>query len=147
MKPIGVVELVEMWEKDAVIDQTDPSRELLRIPILHSKYVKQHALNSLAVKQCGYELSKMKKLKWEYYQGRLDEAELKKYGWEPFRFVLKQDINTYLESDEDLTKLHAKKALYEQAVTACEMIIKEINSRTYQMRAFIDFERFVHGQG
>jgi hypothetical protein len=147
MKPVGIVELVDMWEKDSVIDQTDPSRELLRIPILHSKYVKQHALHSLAVKQCGYEFSKMKKLKWEYYQGRLDEEELKKLGWEPFRFVLKSDINTYLESDEDLTRLHAKKALHEQAVTACEMIIKEINSRTYQMRAFIDFERFVHGQG
>jgi hypothetical protein len=78
---------------------------------------------------------------------KMNEEELKKLGWEPFRFVLKSDINTYLESDEDLTRLHAKKALHEQAVTACEMIIKEINSRTYQMRAFIDFERFVHGQG
>jgi Recombination, repair and ssDNA binding protein UvsY len=147
MKPTDIFKIIEMWEKDSVIDQTDPSRELIRIPILHSKYVREHVLHSLASKQCAIELSKMKKLKWEYYQGRLDESELKKYGWEPFRFVLKQDISTYLESDEDLTKLNAKKSLHDQAVTACEMIIKEINSRTYQLRAFIDFERFVHGQG
>jgi len=147
MKPIGVVDLVDMWEKDSVIDQTDPSRELIRIPILHSKYVKQHTLHSLALKQCGFELARMKKVKWEYYQGRLDESELKQYGWEPFRFVLKSDVSTYIESDDDLTKIQAKRALHEQAVTACEMIIKEINARTYQMRAFIDFERFVNGQG
>lgn len=147
MKPISIFELIDMWEKDAKIDNTDPSRELLRIPILHSKYVKQHVLHSLGLKQCIIELAKMKKLKWEYYQGRLDEDELKKYGWEPFRFVLKSDISTYIDSDEDLAKLQGKKALHEQAVTACEMIIKEINARTYQMRAFIDFEKFVHGQG
>lgn len=136
-----------MWEKDSVIDQTDPSRELIRIPILHSKYVKEYTLHSLASKQCAFEFNKMKKLKWEYYQGRLDESELKKYGWEPFRFVLKQDINTYLESDEDLAKLNAKKSLHDQAVDALSMIIKELNARTYQLRAFIDFEKFVHGQG
>jgi hypothetical protein len=136
-----------MWEKDSVIDSTDPSRELIRIPILHSKYVREHTLHSLAAKQCAIEFSKMKKLKWEYYQGRLDESELKKYNWEPFRFVLKSDINTYLESDEDLSKLQAKKSLHDQSVEALSMIIKELNARTYQLRAFIDFERFVHGQG
>lgn len=147
MKPMPLEALIETWEKDSKIDETDPSRELIRIPILHSKYVREHALNSLAAKQCGMELAKMKRLKWEYYNGRLDEAELKKYNWEPFRFTLKSDISTYIESDEDLIKVQAKKALLDQAVIACEMIIKEINARTYQMRAFIDFERFVHGQG
>jgi len=146
MKPMALEDLIEMWEKDSKIDETDPGKELLRTPILHSKYVKQHIANSLAAKQCSFEYARMKKIKWEYYNGRLDEDELKKYGWEPFRFTLKSDLNTYLESDGDLSKIAARKVLFEQGVTACEMIIKEINARTYQLRAFIEFERFVHGQ-
>ena len=92
MKPTDIFTIIDMWERDAVIDSTDPSKELIRIPILHSKYVKEHTLHSLALKQCQMEFNKMKKLKWEYYQGRLDQDELKKYGWEPFRFVLKSDV-------------------------------------------------------
>jgi hypothetical protein len=147
MKPTDIFKIIEMWEKDSVIDSTDPSKELIRIPILHSKYVREYSLHSLAAKQYAIEFSKMKKIKWEYYQGRLDESELKKYGWEPFRFMLKSDMSTYLESDEDLTKINSKKLLHDQAVEALSMIIKELNARTYQLRAFIDFERFVHGQG
>jgi hypothetical protein len=89
----------------------------------------------------------MKKIKWEYYQGRLDEADLKKYGWEPFGFVLKSDISTYIESDDDLTKILAKKIIHEQCLEFCTMVIKELNSRTYQIKAFIDWEKFINGQG
>ena len=147
MKPMSLEDLIDTWKRDSKIDETDPGKELLRTPILHSKYVKQHVANSLAAKQCAIELAKMKKVKWEYYNGRLDEDDLKKYGWEPFRFTLKSDINTYIDSDQDIAKITARKILFEQGVTACEMIIKELNARTYQLRAFIDFERFVHGQG
>ena len=54
MKPMALEDLIEMWEKDSKIDETDPGKELLRTPILHSKYVKQHIANSLAAKQCSF---------------------------------------------------------------------------------------------
>mgnify|MGYP006267075833 CR=1 FL=1 len=147
MNPVPVNDLIEMWEKDAVIDQTDPGKEILRIPLLHSKYVKQLTAHSLAVKSCGIEYSKMRKIKWEYYTGKLngDKEKLDKYGLEPFQFVLKGDVNTYLESDEHLTKLTAKRALHEQAVELCNLIIKELNNRTWQLREFMTHERFIMG--
>jgi Recombination, repair and ssDNA binding protein UvsY len=148
MKPIAITELVDMWEKDSKVDDTEPGREILRIPILHSKYVKQHVAHSLAAKSCAIDFSKMKKIKWEYYTGKLngDEETLKKYGLEPFRFTLKGDVSTYIDSDEDLAKLLAKKALHEQAVDFCSLVIKELNARTYQLRAFMDWEKFIQGQ-
>ena len=146
MKALPLNDLVLQWEKDAVIDMMEPGKELIRTPVIHSKYVTQHAAHSLAAKQCSIELSRMKKIKWEYYQGRLDENELKKYGWEPFRFVLKSDVSTYIDSDEDLAKILAKKALHEQSVEFCSLVIKEINNRTWQLRTYIDYEKFIHGQ-
>ena len=32
-------QILKLWENDAVIDQTEPSKELLKIPTLHSKYL------------------------------------------------------------------------------------------------------------
>lgn len=146
MKALPIDELLAMWEKDSVVDTTDPGREVIRVPILHSKYVTQLTAHSLAAKQCAIELSKMKKIKWEYYQGRLDQTDLKKYGLEPFRFVLKSDINTYIESDEDLTRISAKEALHKQAVDACNLILKELNNRTWQLKEFMGWEKFISGQ-
>jgi hypothetical protein len=63
----------------------------------------------------------MKKLKWEYYTGKLDKDQLEKYNWQPFPFVLKSDITTYLESDEDINKHIAQKVLHDEIITSwCE---------------------------
>lgn len=84
-------------------------------------------------------------MKWEYYTGKLDDEELQKYGWSPFPFVLKSDITTYLESDEDLNKYSAQKVMHEEVVELCQAILKELNSRTFQLRDYIAWERFIQG--
>lgn len=146
MKAMNIDSIAEMWEKDSVVDTTDPGREIIRIPILHSKYVTQLTAHSLSSKQCAIEISKMRKIKWEYYQGRLDENDLKKYGWEPFRFVLKSDISTYIDSDDDLARLAAKKALHDQTIEFCNLVLKELNNRTWQLKEFMGWEKFISGQ-
>lgn len=146
MNLVPLDEIIEMWKKDSEVDSTDPGKEILRIPILHSKYTRILAAHSMAAKHCSVEYYKLKKIKWEYYSGRLDDQELKKLGWEPFRFLLKSDINVYMEGDLDLIKINAKKALHEEAFNYCTSIVKELTSRTYQIRAFMDWEKFIQGQ-
>jgi hypothetical protein len=92
-----------------------------------------------------FQLNRWKKLKWEYYTGKLDDDDLKKFGWDPFPFTLKSDITTYLEADEDINKYKAKKVIHDEIVDVCTAIIKELNSRTFQIRDFIAWERFVNG--
>lgn len=138
--------LLEMWDKDSVVDKTDPSKEILRIPNVHAKYVRQLVAQNLALKKCEMEYARMKKLKWEYYQGKMDQDELKKYGWEPFGFILKNDITTYIDADTDLAKIQARKILFQQGIDACNLILKEINNRTWQVKEFMGWEKFIQGQ-
>jgi len=70
---------------------------------------------------------------------------LKERGWEPFQYVLKSELNTYLESDADLNKYMATKAYHDEIVELCTSILKELNSRTYQLRSLIDWEKFIGG--
>lgn len=88
----------------------------------------------------------MKKTKWEYYTGKMSQEQLEEFGWEPFQFTLKSDVSTYLDSDVDLIKLQEKKVYHEEVVAALESIMGELKSRTFQLRDFISWEKFVGGQ-
>lgn len=138
-------ELLEMWRQDADIDRTEPGKALLDIPKLHSKYLNILSRHRLLVKEAEFKYNKMKKVKWEYYTGKMDDATLKHYGWEPFPFILKSDITTYLDSDEDLNKFLANKAMHEEIVDVCNAILKELNNRAWELRSFIDWEKFIQG--
>ena len=138
-------ELLEMWRKDSELDRTEPGKELSKIPQLHSKYLNILSRHRLLSKECEFKLNKIRRLKWEYYTGKLDDDELKKYGWEPFPYVLKAELSTYLESDDDINKQKAAKTLHDEIVTVCEAILKEIHSRTFQLKSFIDWEKFIQG--
>lgn len=138
-------DLLAMWAKDTEIDRTEPGKALLDIPKLHSKYLNILSNHRLLIRDCEFKYNRMKKIKWEYYTGKLDENDLKKHGWEPFPYVLKSDITTYMEADEDINRYLAQKRLHEEIVEVCNSILKELNSRTYQLRSFIDWEKFIQG--
>ena len=138
-------DLLTMWANDSNIDRTEPGKALLDIPKLHSKYLNILSFHRLASKDAEFKYNRMKKIKWEYYTGKMDDETLKKRGWEPFPFVLKSDITTYFDADEDLNRYLAQKLLHEEIVEVCSAILKELNSRTYQLRSFIDWEKFIQG--
>ena len=128
------------------MDQTEPSKELLRIPLLHSKYLNILTKHKIASKKAHFDYLRMRKIKWEYFTGKMSKEELDEYGWEPFQFALKSDINTYLEADGDLIKLLEKKVYHEEAISVIESIMSELKQRTWQLRDFISWEKFVNGQ-
>ncbi len=138
--------ILKLWESDAVMDQTEPSKELLKIPTLHSKYLNILTKHKIASKKAHFDYLKMKKIKTEYFGGKLSQEELQEYGWEPFQFVLKSDMSTYLEADKDLIKLLEKKVYHDECISVIESIMQELKQRTWQLRDFISWEKFVAGQ-
>lgn len=138
-------ELLEMWKADAQIDRIEPGKALLDIPKLHSKYLNILSANRLLAKEAEFKYNKMRKLKWEYYTGKLDKDTLDKYGWQQFQFVLKSDISIYMDADEDLMRLAVKKKTYDEIVELCQAILKELGARTFQLRDYISWERFIQG--
>jgi hypothetical protein len=138
-------DLLAEWAKDSVIDRTEPGKALLDIPKLHSKYLNILSNHRLLIRDAEFKYNRMKKIKWEYYTGKLDDDQLSKYGWEPFPFVLKSDITTYLDADEDLSKYLAQRRMHEEIVEVCMSIMKELGARTFQLKDFISWEKFIQG--
>ena len=131
-------ELLELWKKDCDIDRTEPGKELSKVPNLHSKYLNILSRHRLLSKDAEFKYIKLKRVKWEYYTGKMSQEELKERGWEPFQY-------TYLESDTDLSKYMATKVYHDEIVELCTSILKELHSRTFQLRSLIDWEKFIQG--
>lgn len=140
-------QILKYWEQDCIIDQTEPGKELLKIPVLHNKYLNILVKHRLASKRMSFEHSKMRKIKEEFYNGSLSQEELEEYGWEPFLLNIKtkQGIDKYLDSDKDLIRLLEKKMHHDEAVSVCESILQEIKNRHWELKSFIDWERFIGG--
>ena len=139
-------QVLKHWEKDVELDQTEPGKELLRIPVLHNKYLSILTKHKIASKKAHFDYLRMRKVKIEYYSGRMSQEELEEHGWQPFSFVLKSDINAYLEGDNDLIKMLEKKVYHEECVSVLESILNELKQRTWQLRDFISWEKFIGGQ-
>jgi len=139
--------VMKSWDEDSIINPTEPGKELLKIPVLHNKYVKLLIKNKLSVKNINFEYSKLRRVKEEYYNGSLSQEELNQYGWEPFLLSVrtKNGVDKYIDSDEELIKLLKRKMMIEETVFLCESIIKELNSRTFQLRDYISWEKFIGG--
>lgn len=140
-------QIMKLWEEDSIIDSTEPGKELLKIPTLHNKYLKILVKHRISNKKLNFDYSRLRKTKEEYYNGSLSQEELEEYGWEPFLLNIKtkQVIERYIDSDKDLIRLLEKKMYHEECISVCESILQELKSRTYQLRDYISWERFIGG--
>jgi len=141
-----IEELYEMWSKDCEIDQTNISSESANIPKLHNKYFRVYMEEGLRLKKLRSEYKQLKLLKEQYYKGELDQTELDENGWQPQPLkILRQDIPTYIEADNDIINASLKIGMQEEKVGYLESIIKQINNRGFQLKTIVDWERFRTG--
>ena len=140
-------EIESTWLEDCQMDDTQLDVESLKIPNLHAKYFTLYNQQLLTLKRLYSDINVLKKKKWEYYTGKCDDKTLEQEGWEPFQFkILKQDIDIYLDGDDQLNQLKDKISYQKTKVDFIENIIKTLNVRGYLIKNAVDFLRFSHGQ-
>ena len=131
------------WEEDSKIDEDNLHTESTRIPSLHAKYYK--ILNNILLMK-KLEENKFKQLKrdkWQYYTGKADPEV---YIEKPFDHkVLRQDVDKYMDADEDLIKVLNKIDYFQVMLSYLDSILKTINNRTYQIKNSIEWQQFIRG--
>ena len=139
-------ELIIEWERDSDVDKTELGKESLRIPQLHSKYLKELFLAKSMLTKLNGDFKKLYKLKHQYYQGILSQEELEEHGWSPQPLkILKVDITIYLESDDELQTIQQRIQLTEDKLEIIENIIRTLNNRGYLLKNAIEWEKFKMG--
>ena len=108
------------------------------------KYMEYHNTFSLMKKERELEMKRLIKEKWLYYKGK---APAQKYKELPFDFKLmtKEEVNMFIESDDDIQKLQLKIDYIDQVLFFLDGVLKQIGSRNFQIKNAIEWERFQSG--
>lgn len=139
-------EIYAEWEKDSEIDITKIDREAISVAKIHNKYLRElsSARFELAKQEADFKI--IKKIKTEYYSGTLDIETLKERHYKPLNLrILRSDVSTYLESDEELIQLSLKIAVANEKVEALKSIIGILKYRGMDIKNYIDYVKFQAG--
>lgn len=140
-------ELIHEWEKDATINKLDADIDLLKIPNLHSKYSSQIIYHGKAQRKKKEEYDILMRDKLEYYSGNFDKKDYDDREWAAFNRKLntKDQLNAYLAGDKDLIKIREELSQHDDAINFCQMVVKELTSRTYQIRSYLEWAKYKLG--
>ena len=140
---MNIEELYNDVERDLKIDDTELDLESIRTPQIHNKYLKLYTKHSLQYKKLQDDYKVMYRAKWEYYTGK---ASPDVYRDNPFDLkVLKNDLQMYINSDEDIIELEKKVVYYETIVEFIDGVIKSIDNRGWDIRNAQDWKKFLAG--
>lgn len=143
---MDIDEINQMWAQDCKIDEANLVRESSRIPELHNKYYNLFYREALKIRKLKAEMVELEKAKTEYYNGSMDELELRERGWKPFPLkVLKNDMDKYIQSDKEVINLSLKISLHEERGKYLENIVRQINNRNFIIKNMIDMMKFQSG--
>lgn len=139
-------EIEELWENDNKIDDVMLDTSSIDISKLHNKYY--IILNQEKTIYSKFLLEKrtLHVDKFEYYGGNISEEKLKERNWLPFgEKILKSNISMYIEADADMLKLDRYIEIQSIKIEYLESIIKQINSRSFNIKNIIEWRKFTNG--
>jgi len=141
--------IIEQWQQDSKVNDTELGQESLNIPYLHGKYLKYYGDERMFLVNLKSKRKKMTALLREYYNGDLNNTEdLEELGREPYKkVILKGDIQTYVDADDDMIKLNMRIGVSEEKINILEHILKGINSRGFQIKSAIDWHKMTNFGG
>lgn len=134
------------WRNDADLDLSALDEAARNVPLLHAKWWKYYSHERLRYRMVDSEYKLLYRQKWEYFLGKMDDADRVRLGWDPLPLkILSQNVDVYIEGDPDIQTALKKKALLEEILKFLEDVLKQINQRNYHVKNCIDFLRFKNG--
>ena len=136
----------DAWETDAAIDASELDAAARNVPLLHARWWKHYTHERLRYKKLDLEYKSLYLLRYEYWNGRLDDTVRQAHGWptQPIK-VLTPQLSVYLEADAVLQDLSKKRTLCEETLKFLEDVIKQINGRGFHISNAIKFLAFKMG--
>ena len=136
-------EIQSLWDADSKLDPDNLHTVSTDIPALHAKYYRILNRVLLLKKSEENKFKVLRKEKWQYYSGKADPQV---YIDKPFDHkVLRQDVDKYMDADEDLIKQLSKIDYYQVMISYLDSILKTIGNSTYQVKNAIEWQQFIRG--
>lgn len=133
-----------LHEADEVLrfDVHKVSEEIVRTSASISKWLGYHTTFIIKIKEIESMISTLYLELFEYYSGKSEATKDSK----PFpKKILKSDVDTYIESNQQYQTLSLKREKLLAMTKVCEQTLKTLNSRSFDIRNYIEYEKFKAG--
>ena len=140
-------EIQTEWKNDSKINQLELGDEAVRTATLHAKYLTVLSNVKLQLRKAESDYNNMRRLKYRYYRGELTQSELEKLNLPQYmgNKPLKNEMEEFMSCDVDLNMLTDKIEYYKTVVFTLEQILRSINSRTWDIKSAIEWNKFTNG--
>ena len=146
---IDLKEVLAEWANDNQIHETHLDESSRKTPILHSKYLEKLANAKLLLKKAEFSQKTLLKEKWLYYNGKMDQEQIEKMGWDPDPFdglkVLKGEMDYYYDADPEIQKSEEKIQYFKTLVETLTDIVDTIKWRHQTISNIIKWKQFQSG--
>ena len=141
------IEMVHaLWASDSKIDDLELDLESLKIPQLHSKYMKIMTDENRILNRMMFTHKMLEKDKYEYYSGKMCQEDLDERKWQPLTLkILKGDVSKYVDGDMDVVQNLVMIGDQREKVGLLNSIIGNINNRSFQITNAIKWKQFTNG--
>jgi c-di-GMP-related signal transduction protein len=141
--------ILSEWKEDSQIPQHQLDEVSRHTPSLHAKYLQYLSLTKLQLKRAEHSQKSLLLQKWKYYNGKMDEEELRATGWDLDPFdglkVLKGDMDLYYDADPEIQKSEEKIQYYNTIIDTLKEIIQSLNWRHQTIGNMIRYRAFEAG--
>lgn len=140
-------DLQDMWAEDCKINEMNLGQESVRTPNLHAKYLNYLSSTRLNLRKAESDYLNMRRRKYKYYRGEMTQLELEDEGWQQWmgNKPLKNEMDEFLQVDNDLISLQDKIEYFKTIMYQLEQIIRSLNSRTWDIKNCIEWNKFTNG--
>lgn len=146
---MNLEEILDQWSIECVIDKVSLDETSRQTPVLHAKYLQLLTHAKLMLKRAEASQKVLLKNKWLYYNGKLDQAAIENFGWDPDPFdglkVLKGEMDYYYDSDPDIQKSEEKIQYYKTIIETLTEIVTSLNWRHQTIGNIIRWKQFEAG--
>ena len=135
-----------LWSVDSKIDDVELDLESLKIPQLHSKYMRILSDENRVLSRMMLSHKMLEKDKFEYYSGKMCEEDLEERNWKALDLkILKGDVPKYIDGDMDIINNLVMISDQREKCSLLNSIIGSVNNRSFTITNAIKWKQFTNG--
>ena len=146
---IDLETILAEWKEDSQIAKHQLDETSRVTPALHAKYLEYLSLTKLRLKKAEFDQKTLLKDKWLYYNGKMDEEEIRQKGWKPDPFnglkILKGEMEHYYDSDPEIQESEMKIQYLKTVIDTLQEIVSNLNWRHQTIGNMIRWRQFEAG--
>ena len=139
-------ELHTLWEKESILDFSQPDKIIREIPLAHGRwwrFLTDEKQRYIVMKQ---EFDKLRHLKYQWYVGHMDDGTRIQLKWDPQPLrLIKSEVEDYIAVDPEIALLNGKLEVQKMKLEFIADCIKSISNRTFAVKNHLEWLRFSNG--